>query len=103
MPWRGCEVYGQLRYVGRWTSYDYTALDAYIYGYVSHPSPVSYRVFWETFPAFGKGNVGFRQSLTKDVAVLLDIYNVTNSPAVEQNQQFATTGRTTVLRVAVHY
>jgi outer membrane receptor protein involved in Fe transport len=102
-PWRGCELFGQVRYVGRWTSYDYTALDAYLYGYVYHPAPVSYRVFWESFPAFGKGNIGIHQSLTKNIAVLLDIYNVTNSPAVEQQQQFATTGRTTVLRVAMHY
>jgi outer membrane receptor protein involved in Fe transport len=103
-PWRGGEVYGEIRYVGRWTDYDATALDAYLLGYtyVGQPTPNT-RVFWESFPAFGKGNVGFHQALTKQVSVLLDIYNVTNNPAVEQNQLYATTGRTTVLRVAVHY
>jgi outer membrane receptor protein involved in Fe transport len=100
-PWRGSEIFGQLRYVGRWTSYDYTAVYAYIFGY--HPPPTSFRDLWESFPAFGKGNVGFRQSLTREIAVTLDVYNVTNSPATEQNQGFATTGRTTVLGVAVHY
>jgi vitamin B12 transporter len=100
-PWRGGQVFGQIRYVGRWTSYDWTAFEAAALGY--QPFPPTNRPFWESFPAFGKGNVGVRQSLTKEVAVMLDIYNVTNSPAVEQNQGFATTGRTTVLRVAVHY
>jgi outer membrane receptor protein involved in Fe transport len=103
-PWHGCQVYGEMRYVGRWTGYDATAVDAYILGYTyTTTPPPSYRVFWESFPAFGKGNVGFSQSLTKQISVLLDIYNVTNSPAAEQSQQFAVTGRTTVLRFAFHY
>jgi outer membrane receptor protein involved in Fe transport len=102
--WHGGQVYGEVRYVGRWTGYDETAVDAYLLGYTYLTAPPSsYRVFWESFPAFGKGNVGFSQVLTKQLSLLLDIYNVTNNPAVEQDQLFATTGRTTVLRVAFHY
>jgi outer membrane receptor protein involved in Fe transport len=103
-PWHGCQVYGAIRYVGRWTGYDATAVDAYLLGYTYlNAPPTSYRVFWESFPAFGKGNVGLSQALTKQISLLLDIYNVTNNPAIEQNQLYATTGRTTVLRVNFHY
>lgn len=102
-PWPGGEVYGQVQYVGRWTGYDATAFDAFVLGYSHFSQTPSFRVFWESFPAFGKGNVGIHQSLSKSITLLLDIYNVTNNPAVEQSQQYAPTGRTTVLRLAVHY
>lgn len=87
--------------VGHWTSYNEPALEAAGDGYIT--ALPSTRDYWEVFPAFAKANIAICRRLSPNVAVQLQVNNVTNNRAVELNQLYATTGRTTLLGIQLHY